>query len=168
MSATRKRSTSRRAQLKSAQDVCLGNMLAANSIQASVHKQLIADRLYIIDFGQSRQLPLGPGVQRAITLPETQMSRPNDLLHFDPYSWDVYCVGRTMDYLLKVRYSCGLCRVTTLPLRQPRCSMHWDAKSGRRARSGLLTDSFNGSWETNGAARVYADAVRQRVQPCEC
>ncbi|OJT02685.1 hypothetical protein TRAPUB_6759 [Trametes pubescens] len=84
-------------------DICPGNLLTANPRHASAHQTIVADRLYIIDFGQSRQFALGPGVQRAITLPETQMDPPNDLLHFDPYSWDVYCIGRTMDYFMSVR-----------------------------------------------------------------
>ncbi|KAH9857417.1 hypothetical protein C2E23DRAFT_804084, partial [Lenzites betulinus] len=84
-------------------DICDNNMLTANAHQASIHRHVIAGRLYIIDFGQSRQFALGPGVQRAITLPDTQVIPPKDLpvLHFDPYSWDVYCAGITMEWLLE-------------------------------------------------------------------
>ncbi|KAH9857378.1 hypothetical protein C2E23DRAFT_719669 [Lenzites betulinus] len=82
-------------------DVCMGNMLTADACHANAYHQIVAGRLYIIDFGQSRQFALGPGVQPAITLPETQMIPPKDLLHFDPYSWDMYCAGVTMEWLLK-------------------------------------------------------------------
>ncbi|KAH9857406.1 hypothetical protein C2E23DRAFT_719678 [Lenzites betulinus] len=85
-------------------DVCDGNMLTADTRHASAYQRVVAGRLYIIDFGQSRQFALGPGVQPAITLPETQMIPPKDLLYFDPYSWDVYCAGVTMEWLLKVSY----------------------------------------------------------------
>ncbi|OJT02692.1 hypothetical protein TRAPUB_6766 [Trametes pubescens] len=86
-------------------DICGGNMLTAHPEHASVHKQIVANRLYIIDFGQSRQFALGPGVQRAITLPETQIEPPNGLLHFDPYSWDIYCTGRMLEYFVTRRYN---------------------------------------------------------------
>ncbi|KAH9857407.1 hypothetical protein C2E23DRAFT_719704 [Lenzites betulinus] len=82
-------------------DICSGNMLAATVDDASEHRQIIARRLYIIDFGQSRQFALGPGIQPAITLPETQVTPPKNLLHFDPYSWDMYCAGITMEYLVR-------------------------------------------------------------------
>lgn len=78
-------------------------MLTAHAKHVSVHERVVANRLYIIDFGQSRQLSLGPGVQRAITLPETQIEPPDGLLHFDPYSWDIYCAGRMMEYFVEVR-----------------------------------------------------------------
>ena len=56
----------------------------------------------MIDFGTSRQLTLGPGVHNAITLPPTQIPPPNGLKHFDPYSWDVYCLGYVFEDLMEV------------------------------------------------------------------
>ncbi|OJT02693.1 hypothetical protein TRAPUB_6767 [Trametes pubescens] len=76
-------------------DMCPDNVIAANHHHTTVNPSAVEDRLYIIDFDSSRQFTLGPGVQRAITLPETQIEPPNGLTHFDPYSWDVYCTGRT-------------------------------------------------------------------------
>ncbi|KAI0357939.1 hypothetical protein OH77DRAFT_1398161 [Trametes cingulata] len=64
--------------------------------------KLIAHRIYIIDFDIARQFPLGPGAQPAIVLPETQPRPPNGLTEFDPYSWDVYCLGWMLEYFLKV------------------------------------------------------------------
>ncbi|KAL1943191.1 hypothetical protein VTO73DRAFT_4266 [Trametes versicolor] len=85
-------------------DMCPDNVVAANRHHVSVNSSAIAERLYIIDFDSSRQFTLGPGVQRAITLPETQIQPPNGLKHFDPYSWDVYCTGRTLERIVKQRY----------------------------------------------------------------
>lgn len=68
-----------------------------------MHDTVVDHRLYIIDFNISRQFALGPGVQRAITLPGAQLEPPNGLEHFDPYSWDVYCAGRTLEFIAEVR-----------------------------------------------------------------
>ncbi|KAL1943192.1 hypothetical protein VTO73DRAFT_4267 [Trametes versicolor] len=85
-------------------DICVGNMLTADAKHASMHEQVLENRLYIIDFGQSKQFALGPGVQRAITLPKTQIAPPTGLRHFDPY-WDIYCIGRTMERFVWFRYT---------------------------------------------------------------
>lgn len=90
------------ASLTLTQDMCPDNVVAAKRHHVSVNSSAIAERLYIIDFDSSRQFTLGPGVQRAITLPETQIQPPNGLKHFDPYSWDVYCTGRTLERMVKV------------------------------------------------------------------
>ncbi|KAH9853204.1 hypothetical protein C2E23DRAFT_868359 [Lenzites betulinus] len=71
----------------------------------SLHIVHMATALYIIDFDSSRQFTLGPGVQPAIMLPETQTDKPNSLELLDPYSWDVYCVGRTIEEFMKNRYT---------------------------------------------------------------
>ncbi|EIW56499.1 uncharacterized protein TRAVEDRAFT_49325 [Trametes versicolor FP-101664 SS1] len=85
-------------------DMCMDNVLAANNRHEAVHGNVVDNRLYIIDFDSSRQFALGPGVQRAITLPETQIEKPNGLEHFDPYAWDMYCAGRTLEELVRLRY----------------------------------------------------------------
>ncbi|KAL1943184.1 hypothetical protein VTO73DRAFT_4259 [Trametes versicolor] len=85
-------------------DMCMDNLLAANRHHAAQYTTATADRMYIIDFDSSRQFTLGPGVQRAITLPETQIRKPNGLKHLDPYSWDVYCTGRTLEAITRFRY----------------------------------------------------------------
>lgn len=84
----------------------MDNLLAANRHHAAQYTAATADRMYIIDFDSSRQFTLGPGVQRAITLPETQIRKPNGLKHLDPYSWDVYCTGRTFEAITRV---CPVC-----------------------------------------------------------
>ncbi|KAI8995449.1 hypothetical protein BD414DRAFT_520712 [Trametes punicea] len=82
-------------------DLCHGNLLTAMPWDAAAHVRIVPYRLYIIDFDSSRQLEFGPGKQHAITLPETQMEPPKGLTHFDPYSWDVYCLGRVLEFLAK-------------------------------------------------------------------
>ncbi|KAJ8463610.1 hypothetical protein ONZ51_g10156 [Trametes cubensis] len=74
-------------------DLCFGNVGGALSSPASYHAVLQLGRIYIYDFNTSRQFPCGPDSQCAITLPETQTPPPDGLTHFDPYSWDVYCLG---------------------------------------------------------------------------
>ncbi|KAI0768325.1 hypothetical protein BD413DRAFT_134966 [Trametes elegans] len=85
-------------------DICTGNVLAAHSGAPSGCYKLVHGRVYIIDFDSARQLELGPGVQGAITLPETQMEPPDGLQHFDPYSWDVYCLGHVCADLIEAAY----------------------------------------------------------------
>ena len=67
------------------------------------HPSLELNKLYFIDFGGSRQLEFGPGRQHAIDLPGTQTEPPLEMKRFDPYSWDIYCVGKTIEELNKVR-----------------------------------------------------------------
>ncbi len=86
-------------------------MLAAAHWHMDHHKEAVLNRLYIIDFDLAKRFTLGPGVQRAITLPETQLPPPNGLTHFDPYSWDVHCAGRALEWLVEV-----CCRLSASPL----------------------------------------------------
>ncbi|KAL1939036.1 hypothetical protein VTO73DRAFT_10296 [Trametes versicolor] len=85
-------------------DICPQNVLAGLARNVKVHKNIVAHRVYIIDFDISRRFKLGPGVQSAITLPDTQISPPNGLRHFDPYSCDVYCMGLTMQSVMRFTY----------------------------------------------------------------
>lgn len=82
--------------------MCPDNTLSSSYYHTREFKNMVANRLYIIDFNSSKQFALGPGEQRAITLPPTQIPPPNDLRHFDPYSWDMYCVGRTLEWIVEV------------------------------------------------------------------
>ncbi|KAI0633971.1 hypothetical protein C8Q77DRAFT_1108850 [Trametes polyzona] len=79
-------------------DFCPGNVVSAGSRSAKLYPGVIKNRLYIIDFGSARRFELGPGSQPAITLPGAQFEPPEGLKHFDPYSWDVYCLGQTLDH----------------------------------------------------------------------
>ncbi|KAI0325206.1 hypothetical protein GY45DRAFT_1330626 [Cubamyces sp. BRFM 1775] len=84
-------------------DICPNNVLAALDEHVSEHpnRGLACERTYIIDFDTSRQLALGPGDQHAITLPPTQVPPPDDLTCFDPYSWDIYCLGRVYEMAIR-------------------------------------------------------------------
>ncbi len=85
------------------QDICMGNMLLAHPLDLEFHEQLELDKIYLIDFGGAMQLGLGPGHQPAIDLPGSQIRKPNPSMErFDPYAWDMYCVGITFDTLARV------------------------------------------------------------------
>ena len=58
--------------------------------------------MYFIDFHTSRQLALDPGRQPPIVLPPSQQTKPSGVTTLDPYSFDVYCAGMLMQYILKV------------------------------------------------------------------
>ena len=78
-------------------------MLIASQDAASLNTQLRTTRGYIVDFGFSRLLDLGPGLQPAVELPRTVWERPRDgVTHFDPYAWDMLCVGRAFKKMLRV------------------------------------------------------------------
>ncbi|KAI0365046.1 hypothetical protein BV20DRAFT_955088 [Pilatotrama ljubarskyi] len=83
-------------------DICRDNVIGAHTNHAREHNHVEGGKIYIIDFGSSNTYPLGPGKQQAVTLPPTQVSPPNGLKHFDPYSWDVYCVARVLEAVFKV------------------------------------------------------------------
>ncbi|KAL7284503.1 hypothetical protein ACG7TL_001794 [Trametes sanguinea] len=77
------------------------NILVADPRVGACYDKIKPYRLYIIDFDTSRQFDLGPGEQHAIELPETQTQPPNGITHFNPYSWDVYCMGRVFEWLVE-------------------------------------------------------------------
>ncbi|KAI0672537.1 hypothetical protein C8Q78DRAFT_971657 [Trametes maxima] len=85
-------------------DLCTGNILVAGPDDAKAHPRLVSEKLYIVDFGSSQQLKLGPGVQGAIVLPPSQQDPPNGIKHFDPYSWDVYCLGHVLRDIMHMNY----------------------------------------------------------------
>ncbi|KAI0328456.1 hypothetical protein GY45DRAFT_1355149 [Cubamyces sp. BRFM 1775] len=81
-------------------DLCFGNVGGTPPSPVPYRATLPPGRVYIYDFNTSRQFTRGPGSQPAITLPETQIRPPNGLTHFDPYSWDVYCLGVLLNGLM--------------------------------------------------------------------
>ena len=85
------------------QDFYFGNVGVATEELVSQHKELSAGKAYIIDYDRSRRFELGPGQQHAVELPSPALKPPLGMKQFDPYSWDMYCVGQTFDWLLKVR-----------------------------------------------------------------
>ena len=84
------------------QDICFNNIVGALAEHVSEHPNLVFGRAYIIDFDTSKQLALGPGSQPAITLPPSQLPPPHGLKHFDPDSWEVYCLGQVYERALRV------------------------------------------------------------------
>ncbi|OSD00622.1 hypothetical protein PYCCODRAFT_1469275 [Trametes coccinea BRFM310] len=80
-------------------DICYDNAMIAMPQDVAIHPELTPGRVYLIDFDSARQFKLRPGVQPAITLPETQADAPDGLTYFDPYSWDVYCLGKLFEYI---------------------------------------------------------------------
>ena len=86
------------------QDLCPDNLVLAHDRHAVADRRVEAKKVYIIDFHTSRQLNLPPGVQPAILLPDTQIQPPSGIKHFDPYSWDVYCLAHVFEDLLEVRH----------------------------------------------------------------
>ena len=89
------------------QDLCTGNIVAGFDKHAVQDKRIEAGKIYLIDFQTSRQFELPPGRQPAILLPETQVTPPGGIKHFDPYSWDVYCLSDVFRRRLKVQIVIG-------------------------------------------------------------
>ncbi|KAI0666126.1 hypothetical protein C8Q78DRAFT_984975 [Trametes maxima] len=86
------------------QDVCVGNTLIAFEQQVRLDPRLVTNKVYIIDFHTSRQLDFGPGHQHAVPITVSQVKPPSGLKHFDPYSWDVYCLSDLWGYMMKMKY----------------------------------------------------------------
>ncbi|KAI0656177.1 hypothetical protein C8Q70DRAFT_1015704 [Cubamyces menziesii] len=85
-------------------DLSIDNIIWATEREAKAHSHVLADRLYIIDFHTSRQLTSGPGYQRSIVLPRAQIRHPPKMETLDPYSWDVYCLGKVLELLAQTVY----------------------------------------------------------------
>ena len=74
------------------------------AVKLSKTYSLIAWRAYVIDYEFAQHLEQGPGRQGAIELPDTIWPRPREgAIHFDPYAWDMLCVGRAFEIMLAVR-----------------------------------------------------------------
>ena len=86
-------------------------MLLVRNRDVQRHKYVQLGKVYIIDFSESRQLSHGPGQQLPIDLPDSYIQKPRDMQRFDPYSFDVYCLGMVIDVTLAVRILFGrVCR----------------------------------------------------------
>ena len=98
------------------QDVFTPNIVAATEENARRDARLTAGRVYLIDFETCRQFEHGPGVQTAVPLPNTHVDPPLGMKSFDPFSWDVYCLGMTLEFMVQVRRLGGrgmcYCRLT--------------------------------------------------------
>lgn len=85
------------------QDLRFDNLLLTTRWDVEYHKGLELDKVYIIDFSESWRLRLGPGQQPPIDLPQSIIPKPHNMQRFDPYSFDVYCLGRVLESTLIVR-----------------------------------------------------------------
>ncbi|KAI0711746.1 hypothetical protein C8Q76DRAFT_653023 [Earliella scabrosa] len=74
-------------------DMYSGQLIVATKRDVAQHPSVEAGKVYIIDYGASQRLLVGPGLQPAVDLPETQCKPPLGMKRFDPYSWDIYCTG---------------------------------------------------------------------------
>ncbi|TFK78954.1 hypothetical protein K466DRAFT_606522 [Polyporus arcularius HHB13444] len=83
-------------------DIHEGNVLMATSYEATRHANTKAGTIYLIDFGSSRVLARGPGEQEPIELPPSAVPKFADRPVFDPYAWDMYCVGVLFTSILEV------------------------------------------------------------------
>lgn len=84
------------------QDLFTPNVVGATEADAKRDSRLKAGRAYLIDFETCRQFEHGPGVQAAVPLPNTHVIPPLKMKTFDPFSWDVYCLGETLDGIVRV------------------------------------------------------------------
>ncbi|KAI0751751.1 hypothetical protein C8Q80DRAFT_595690 [Daedaleopsis nitida] len=82
-------------------DFVTDNLLLARKHDVEFHRGLPIEvgKVYIMDFGESQQYKLGPGQQPAIKLPPSHIAAPSGMTHFDPYSWDVLCVGHAFQWI---------------------------------------------------------------------
>ena len=89
------------------QDCVTDNFLYAKDRDVAKHAgsdmTVEAGKVYIMDFGQSRQFELGPGHQPAIKLPASRIDAPLGMTHFDPFSWDMFSVGHSFAWISDVR-----------------------------------------------------------------
>ncbi|KAI0643070.1 hypothetical protein C8Q79DRAFT_916459 [Trametes meyenii] len=78
-------------------DICSGNTAAACSREVQEHPHLTEEKMYFIDFETAQRLSASPGIQGAVSLPETQVVPPDGMDRMDPYSWDMFCVGKLFE-----------------------------------------------------------------------
>ncbi|TBU22170.1 hypothetical protein BD311DRAFT_676702 [Dichomitus squalens] len=82
------------------------NVVAATEEDAQRDMRVTAGKVYLIDFESCRQFALGPGVQGAVPVPPAHIRPPLGLKSFDPFSWDVYCLGATLEVILQEKFFC--------------------------------------------------------------
>lgn len=114
-------------------------------------------RLYIIDFEMARHLPLGPRAQGPVQLTGALIQAPLGVSRFDPYAWDMYCVGVLFDEVLEVSDVIK----GQMQLLTSRAHSHWHA--ARWCHRGPLTSS-PGSGDQRAVARVFVAVGLPRGQ----
>ncbi|PIL34796.1 hypothetical protein GSI_02583 [Ganoderma sinense ZZ0214-1] len=85
-------------------DIFTPNLVAATEDDAKRDARLTAGRVYLIDFESSRKFAHGPGIQTAVPLPDTHVIPPRGMTTFDPFSWDVYCLGLSFEAMVEERF----------------------------------------------------------------
>nr|VWO95360.1 Uncharacterized protein [Ganoderma boninense] len=148
-------------------DICFGNVAYGTPNYTATDARLVEGRVYLIDFGQSRQLALGPGLQPPIVLPQSQEKKPPGVTALDPYAFDVYCTGKLMQFILRVG-----ARDTRLPSRRIADVHIHRPRSSRSARGRLPLGSFGGMrsgwWAPSAGARPCVAVVRLPVEHGRC
>ena len=81
-------------------------MVAATEDDALRDGRVTAGKVYLIDFESCRQFALGPGAQGAVPVPPAHVKPPLGMKSFDPFSWDIYCLGATLAVILEVKVYC--------------------------------------------------------------
>ncbi|KAM5541247.1 hypothetical protein V8D89_005176 [Ganoderma adspersum] len=82
-------------------DIYAPNVVAATEEDAKRDARLTVGRVYLIVFETCEQFEHGPGVQTAVLLPSPHVVPLLGMKTFDPFSWDVYCLGRTLEIMLQ-------------------------------------------------------------------
>ncbi|KAM5541271.1 hypothetical protein V8D89_005200 [Ganoderma adspersum] len=85
-------------------DIFTPNVVAAIEEDVQRDARLKAGRVYLIDFETCRQFEHGPGVQTAVPLMDTHVVAPLEMTSFDPFSWDVYCLGETLEVMVEQKF----------------------------------------------------------------
>ena len=130
------------------------NLLLAQQRDIEYHKELEVGKVYIIDFSESRQLQLGPSHQPPIDLPQSIIPKPLKMQRLDPYSFDVYCLGRVLDSTLEVRVLCWPPNATTAD------RTAYSSFTGPGRHLGFWSAMHSGSSGMNGDALVSVTADR--------
>ncbi|KAI0749750.1 hypothetical protein C8Q80DRAFT_644754 [Daedaleopsis nitida] len=86
-------------------DFALDNTTIATQATVKHHRHLEVNKIYIIDFGFSRRLELGPRAQSPVDLGHLNLSIGYGVPRLDPYSWDVLCMGKALLFLLDMFYN---------------------------------------------------------------
>lgn len=84
------------------QDLNLDNLVMGPANNGTLDSEVRKYKPYLIDFGNSLVLPLGPGKQGPIELPSSVVDHFEGVSRFDPYAWDVYCTGLLFARIVEV------------------------------------------------------------------
>ena len=88
------------------QDIKPDNMVLSGRISSFRGSPIPKDSIYFIDFGAARILPGGPG--SGVTISDYGSAPgsyrpPEGTNNLDPYAYDIYALGETLFWFVKVR-----------------------------------------------------------------